>query len=79
MLFRVIFKRQKNKELEVRMSKVRERIDSSGQSTDLDNDDCSLELEMKDLEFQRDRCDSEIEELQEKLEKERNDYLDILK
>lgn len=41
--------------------------------------DCRLELELEELECQKEECDNDITELNKRLEEEREQYLDILR
>ena len=63
------------------MRKAHERLKSASSELDDYDDalDCKIELEIEELEFQKEECENDIDELHKRLEEERKQYIDILK
>ncbi|XP_065056328.1 kinesin-like protein KIF16B [Rhopilema esculentum] len=77
----MLTKVKESKNLQQKLRNVQERLKSTSNEFDDYDDavDCRIELEMEELEYKKEECDQDINKLYERLEEERQQYIDILK
>ena len=81
LFFRMISKVKESKDLQLKMKTAQKRMQSTSSEFEEFDDaiDCKIELELEELEYQKEECDNDIADLHKRLEDERNQYLDILR